>query len=130
MAIEAPHFYPGLQANGDMSSSQYYLVMHTATAGRVAVCTAATDKAIGSLYNLPSAAGDGADIADLSPGRPFKVVVGSAGVSAGNVGTTATGLLENKTTDKDYIIGQVDQAWDSGDFAIVMPNGGGYISSS
>jgi len=129
MAIESPLFYPGLQANGDMSSSQYHLVMHTATAGRVAVCTAATDKAIGSVYNLPSSAGDGADIASLAPGRPFKVVVGSAGVTAGNVGTTATGLLENKTTDKDYIIGQVDQSWDSADYAIVYPNGGGYIST-
>ena len=126
MATESPLFIPGLQANGDMSSSQYYLVMHTATAGQVAICTAATDKAIGSLYNLPAAAGAGADVAALAPGHPFKVVVASAGVTAGNVGTTATGLLENKSTDGDWVIGQVDQSWDSGDYAIVFPSGGGY----
>jgi hypothetical protein len=73
------------------------------------------------LYNEPSAQGQGADVAALTPGYPVKVIVASAGVTAGWVGTTALGMLENKTTDKDYVIGRVDQSWDSGDFATVYP---------
>lgn len=128
MAIDAPVFLPGMKANGAMATI-YSVLMHTATANTVAVCTAATDIPCGVQYSVPTAAGDGVDVAAFTPGHPVKAIVASAGVSVGNVGVTATGLIENKTTDMDYIIGRVDQAWDAGDYAIVYPSPG-YLSTS
>jgi len=121
MAIEAPVFLPGKTALTDYSTKRYFLVKTDGTVPQVAVCSAATDVPIGVLYNEPSAQGQGADVAALTPGHPVKVVVCSAGVTAGWVGTTADGELENKTTDKDFVIGRVDQSWDDNDLAIVYP---------
>jgi hypothetical protein len=121
MAIEAPNFLTGRTALTNYSSNRYYLVKTDGTAPQVALCSAATDIPIGVLYNEPSAQGQGADVAALTPGHPVKVIVCSAGVVAGWVGTAATGELEQKTTDKHYAIGRVDQSWASGDLAVVYP---------
>jgi len=122
MAIEAPLFIPGKTALTDYSSYRYYLVKTDGTVPQVALCSAATDVPIGVLYNEPSAQGQAADVAALTPGHPVKVVVCSAGVTAGWVGVCAAGSLEQKTTDKDFVIGRVDQSWDAGDLAIVYPD--------
>ena len=121
MAIEAPVFIPGRTALTDYSTKRYYLMKTDTTAPQVALCAATTDIPLGVLYNEPSAQGQGADVAALTPGHPVKVIVASAGVTAGWVGVTALGMIENKTTDKDFVIGRVDQSWDSGDYAIVYP---------
>jgi hypothetical protein len=120
MAIDNPVFLPGMKANGAMAT-QYSAVMHTATANTVAVCTGATDVPCGIQYSIPTAAGQGVDVAALTPGHPVKGIVASAGVSPGNVGVTATGLIENKSTDTDFIMGRVDQSWDSEDICIIYP---------
>jgi hypothetical protein len=121
MAIDAPNFLTGRTALADYSSYRYYLVKTDGTAPQVAVCSAATDVPIGVLYNEPSAQGQGADVAALTPGHPVKVKVGAAGVVAGWVGTHSDGMLIQKDTDKQFVIGRVDQSWDSGDYAIVYP---------
>lgn len=121
MAIDAPVFLPGKTALTDYSSYRYYLCKTDGTAPQVALCSAATDVPIGVIYSEPTAQGQGIDVAALTPGHPVKVVVCSAGVVAGWVGVCAAGSLEQKTTDKDYVIGRVDQSWDAGDLAIVYP---------
>jgi hypothetical protein len=121
MAIEGPKFLNGKTALADYSAKRYYLVKTDGTVPQVAVCSAATDIPIGVLYNEPSAQGQAADVAALTPGYPIKVIVGSAGVVAGWVGTHSDGTLIQKDTDKQFVIGRVDQSWDSGDYAIVYP---------
>ncbi len=107
----------GKEAAGDISSYRYYLVKDE-TFPAVVVCTAASDIPIGALYNEPDADGKAAEVASVTSGV-LKVKVGSAGVTAGWVGTKADGLLLNKSSDKDYCIGRVDRSWDSGDIAEV-----------
>jgi hypothetical protein len=60
----------------------------------------------------------------------IKVEVGSAGVSAGDVGFDASGQLKNMTEPGAFSIGFVTQAWSDGDYAEVFCNprtlGAGY----
>ena len=121
MAIDGPAFLQDKTALADYSSYRFYLVKADGTAPQVALCSAATDIPIGVLYNEPSAQGQGAVVAALKPGFPVKVHVAAAGVVAGWVGTDANGDLVQKTTDKDFVIGRVDQSWDDNDLAIVYP---------
>lgn len=118
-ASDKPTFLAGALAGGNLSSNQYYLVKMDSTANQVVVCTGATDIPIGSLYDKPTAAGQGCEVAGVNVSDVIKVKVGAAGVTAGWVGTDASGLLVTKTTDKDFAIGRVDASWDSGDIAPV-----------
>jgi len=121
MAIDAPHFLCGKTALADYSSYRYRLVKTDGTVPQVAVCSAATDIPIGVLYNKPNALGVAAEVAALKPGCPVKVHVAAAGVVAGWVGTDANGELVQKTLDKAFAIGRVDQSWDDNDLATVYP---------
>lgn len=121
MAADSPCYIPGLQAAGDQSSDQYKFVEPSGTDNRLSVCNAATDEPLGVQYNAPSAAGDGLEVAALAPGTVVKVKVASGGVTAGNVGTDNAGLLVNKSTAGDFVVGKVLKSWASGDYAEVHP---------
>ena len=120
MSTETQTYISGVQAGGDLSAKQYFLMKQHSTTNQVTTCTGATDVVVGSLYNKPDAAGQGADVTALEPGSYIKVIVGGAGVTAGWVGVDASGELVTKTSDKDFVIGRVDKTWADGDIAEVL----------
>ena len=86
-------------------------------------CTGATDVPVGSLYNKPTAAGDGIDLASFAPGTTIKVKVGTAGATAGWVGTDASGKLVTKTANNDLVFGRIDKTYVTLDIAEVLCTG-------
>ena len=122
MASDNPVYVNGKNAGGDLSSDQYKLMKIDSTAGQVVLATGTGDRVMWSLYGKPTAEGKPATLVAFTPGQPFKVKVGSAGATAGAVGTDASGLLITKTTDKDWTIGTIDDTYSSGDIAVVDPS--------
>lgn len=107
---------PGLVATGDLSSSQYKVVKLASTAGAVKVAAAATDAAVGILYNEP-ASGEPALVAY---GGVVKVL-SEASVTAGSyVAPSTTGRAKITTTGNDDVFGQALTAGDAGDIISVL----------
>ena len=50
------------EADGDISTKQYFQFKHSTTAKRVVICAAAADFPVGTLQNKPAAAGRAAHI--------------------------------------------------------------------
>lgn len=121
MASDNPFYLSGLRAGGDLSAADYTLVKVHTTTDQVVVCTAASDIPLAVRYpDGDDAAGEACKLVTFQTGRWIKVKTGAAGVTAGWVGTNASGLLVTKTADKDFAIGRCLKAWDSGDYAEVL----------
>jgi len=129
MGSDNPVFTSGKQAGGDLSTKQYYIMMAHSTADQVTTCTATSSVPVGVLYNEPAAAGQGADLAAFTPGTVIKVKVGTAGLTAGWVGTDASGLAVTKVANNDIIFGRVDKSYSSADLAEVLCTGVSYLGA-
>lgn len=121
MATQDAGLSMSLEANGDLSSSQYYFVTMTGTNNRVAVCNATTDVPIGVLQNDPAAAGREASVCILGS---TKIKTGSSSLTAGNiVGTDANGkarALTVGTNTTAYASGIVVSGSSSGEMAEIV----------
>lgn len=98
------------EAGADLSAKQYYLV-EEANTGKVSVCNAAGDVAIGILQNEP-ASGQEAQVR-IAPGSVSKCVSDGSGtaIAIGDwVGTDGNGKAIKKSTDKDWAIGRAESA--------------------
>ena len=94
---------PGLVAQGDLSSSQYKIVIACSTAGQVKVgSTAATDPILGVLQNDPSATGQPAEVAFSGI---CKVLAETSVAYGDEVTVSSTGRAKSTTTDGNRIIG-------------------------
>lgn len=129
MASDNPTFISGKQAGGDLSAKQYFIMKAHTTADQVTTCTGATDVPVGVCYNKSSAAGDGIDLASFAAGTTIKVKVGTAGATAGWVGTDASGKLVTKTANNDIIFGRIDKTYAANDIAEVLCQGVSYLGA-
>lgn len=103
MAIYGDYFtIPGVVATGDLSSSQYKVVIAASTAGAVKVgATAASDAILGILQNDPTS-GQPAEVACVGVCK----AAGETSISYGSKLTvSSTGRVKATTTDKDEVIG-------------------------
>lgn len=107
-ATEFPLFTPTYEAATDLSSKQYYFVKESA-AGKVTVCTLATDVPIGVLQNAPTA-GQTARVMTLGVSK----VSSDAALTLGQlIGTSGDGQADAKTPGTDtteYVCGRVTRA--------------------
>jgi len=117
------HFFTanvGLNATGDLSSYQYYVVKHASTAGQVKLGAAVTDALVGILQNEP-AGGEAAQVAVIGVCKAAAEI----SVGAGSYLTvSSTGRVKATTTDLDYTVGQALEASSSaGDIIqiVVLP---------
>lgn len=95
-------------ANADLSTKQYFCVK-LAAGPKVALCAAATDRAIGILQNKPAADGRNASVRHL--GISKAVSDGTSAIAVGDlVGTDANGRVVKKAT-ADY--GAIGEALDA-----------------
>ena len=124
MSTSTPIFLSGFKAGADLSSSQYYAVK-VSTHPSVVVCTAATDVPIGICYDKPTASGQGCNVAAFTPGSIIKWKVGTAGITAGPIGTDASGLAVTKTTDAELVCARATKTWAAGDIAELIGVGPG-----
>jgi hypothetical protein len=93
---------PGLVATGDLSSSQYKIVIAASTAGAVKVgATAATDPILGVLQNDPT---DGQP-AEVAFNGICKVLAEASVTYGSEVTVSSTGRAKTTTTDGNRIIG-------------------------
>ena len=129
MGSSTPKFSSGFTAGGDLSAKQYYIMKAHSTADQVTTCTGAGDVPTGVNYSKPSAAGDGMDLASFSPGTVVKIIVGTAGLTAGWVGTDASGKAVTKTANNDIVFGRVDATYAAADIAEVNCTGISYLGA-
>lgn len=106
MAFEMPGMVVPREAAGDLSAAQYKFVKLDSN-GRVAVCTAATDKPFGILQDKPAALGRVAQVMVYGVSK----VQGDANLAKGDqVGTSADGQAAAYVPGTDttkYIVGEV-----------------------
>lgn len=104
---------PGLIAQGDLSSSQFYFVKMASTAGRVKPVAATTDLAVGVLQNDPTTLEE----ALVAAGGLSKLVAGTSvgwaeGIAVGwNTTGKAVPLAANTTNDNRPYMGRFHSAW-------------------
>jgi len=112
---------PGLKASADLTAKQFYFV-ELSGAGTVAVCNAATDKAIGVLQNAP----DDGQPAEVCAIGITKVSSDGALTRGTLIGPSADGQADGKTPGSDsgeFIHGQVIQASGAaGQMAVALIN--------
>lgn len=129
MASHNPQFSSGFKAGGDLSAKQYYIMKAHSTADQVTTCTGTGDVPVGVNYSKPTAAGDGMDLASFAPGTVVKIKVGTAGLTAGWVGTDGSGMAVIKTANNDIVFGRVDATYASADIAEVNCTGVAYLGA-
>ena len=109
MASSHPNsFLPGFIAGQDLNAdgAQYKLVKHASTAGAVILAAGNTNKAIGVLYNKPSA-GQAVEIAI----GPVVKAQAQASLSVGDFcAPDTTGRAESTTTTNDIVFLQALEA--------------------
>ena len=120
MASDSSIPISGFRAGGDLSTKQFYIMKAHTTANQVTTCTGATDVPVAILYDKPDTANDPADLRGFTAGTVVKVKVGAAGLTAGFVGTDASGLAVTKVAENDLAFGHVDTTYSSGDIAEVF----------
>ena len=110
MAVELPILMKTFEANGDISTKQYYFVKPHTVFNRIVVCTGATDIPIGVLQNKPDAAGKAAEVMMIG----LTKVSADAALTIGDlIGTSADGQADAKTPGTDtteYVVGRVYEA--------------------
>lgn len=95
------HQIPGLQAAGDLSTKQFYIVKKTTTALQVDVCGDG-ELPIGVLLDKPAAAGRAAAVAGV--GSVVRVV-SAAAVTAGDKVSSDTAGKAILAQDGDWMLG-------------------------
>lgn len=94
------------EAENDLSAKQFYAVEGTATnGGKVDVCDAAADRAIGILINKPKA-GEMAEVGIMGIFEAVSDGSGTAIAAWDYVGTNASGKLVKKATADYGVLGQ------------------------
>lgn len=123
MAFEIPGFKHSLEANADLSASQYHAVRLTnpnplTGTGRVIIQTqAGDDSTIGILQNKPQAQGEAAEIMSL-PGIT-KWVVGAGSVQVGSLVTSDANGKCQTATGGQVVLGHALQAVSGGGDEII-----------
>lgn len=118
MATQGPYItFGNLNATGDLSSYQYYVVQLASTAGAVKLSTSATSNTIGVLMNEPTG-GQPAEVAVLGVVK----VAAETSVSIGNaVCSSSTGRAKATTTGGDRMLGYaIDASSSAGDIIRVL----------
>lgn len=87
MAFDVSPVCLSLPASADLSTKQYYLV-EIANTGKVSVCNAAGEMALGVLQDKPAADGR---VGQVAVAGVTKVVAGSGGIDEGDLVTTDAG---------------------------------------
>ena len=130
MASDSSVPLSGFRAGADLSTKQYYIMKaEGTTADQMTVCSGTGDLVECVLYDKPDTQGDPADFRALQAGTVVKVKVGSAGLTAGQVGTDANGLAVIKVANNDIVFGSVDTTYASGDIAEVLCQGRSYLGA-
>ena len=94
---------PGLVATGDLSSSQYKIVIASSTAGAVKVgATAASDPILGVLMNDPTSG----QAAEVACNGIAKVQAELSVTFGADVTVSSTGRAKATTTDGDKVLGK------------------------
>lgn len=94
----------GLPANADLSAKQFF-ALKVVAGGKLDVCSAATDAAIGLLQNKPAAAGRAAEFIYLGISKAVSDGSVTAIVAGDRVGTDASGRLVKKATADFGVLG-------------------------
>lgn len=124
MAWEKRSFTPpGLEANGDLSSSQFLAVAMTTTNNRVAVCSEIGQDGDGVLQNKPSAAGDAAEVMVLGV---TKWIAGGTVTAGDLVKTDASGKCVTATKSLtgadvgDHVMGKCIEGASANEYATIL----------
>lgn len=115
-----------LPAAADYSSYQYCCVK--SVAGVATLATSQGEDGLGILYNNPSAAGQGATIAQLSGGGVIKVKLGATLAADALVTPEATTGRMGAVATGDYVWGRLKTGGDDGDIVEMYPLGQ-YVSA-
>ena len=97
-------FDHSFKAAADQSAKQYYFLKYSA-ADTVALCAAATDRAIGVLMNKPAAAGQAADVRILGIAPVVSDGSGTAIAVGDYVGPSRAGKAVKKATADNNLAG-------------------------
>lgn len=117
MATQGPYTTISLNATGDLSSYQYYVVQLASTAGECKLATSATSKTVGVLMNEPTG-GQTAEVAIFG----IVKVAGEASVTVGGaVCSSSTGRAKLTTTGGDRMLGYaMDAVSSAGDIIRIL----------
>ena len=123
---------PGLMANGDISTSQFYAVRMTTNADfEIGAISAVTQRPIGVLQNNPNSSGLAADV--LSAGETKMQFAGTinrgVSISADALGRAIESTISGGTTGL-FVLGQTLQSGSSGGVYRVLIHDAWVVSST